>query len=305
MDETLFIPRWYNKWVGSERENGAIVDIYGNLHIFGLVRSTLSVNPDSLNYFYSEEPVSLFDVYMKPGGSWDAYFVDTLMSDNAPDPGSYGMTWDHQMQLTRNQDGSRIFGLWTDTDPLFGPENTNPDIKGFGIDVVNSLATPVKNFTKETNYWGDNFWMRVADQVFYDAGNQQTELPVTTSIPGQTNNDPLVHQYFLGLTIDDSEFEIPVAIREAASQAKTATVSANYPNPFRGSTTIMVNLPEPAQMVIEVSTVSGKNVMKIEKGISPAGMQQIVIDASHLDPGFYFCTLTVNGRTYTNKMIVQ
>jgi hypothetical protein len=305
MDETLFIPRWYNKWVGGERENGAVVDVYGNLHIFGLVTSTMSINPDSINYFYTPEPVRLFDVFMKSGGSWDAYFVDTLISENAPDPGSYGITWDHQMQLTRNQDGSRIIGLWTDTEPFFGPENTYPDIKGFGIDIVNALATPVKNFTKGTNYWGDNYWMRVADQVFYDAGNQQTELPVTTSIPGLINSDPLVHQYCLGMTIDDSEFEFPVGIREAGSQAKTATVSANYPNPFRSSTTIMVNLPEPASLVIEISTVSGKNVMKTDKGKSPAGIQQIVIDGSQLAPGFYFCTLTINGLKYTNKMIVQ
>jgi hypothetical protein len=147
--------------------------------------------------------------------------------------------------------------------------------------------------------------MRVADQVFYDADNQQTELPVTTSIPGPTNNDPLVHQYFLGLTIDDNEFEIPVGISEAGSQAKTPTISANYPNPFRGSTTIRVNLPEPAYLVIQISTVSGKNVMKMDKGISPAGIQQIVMDASQLAPGFYFSTLTINGIKYTNKMIVQ
>jgi hypothetical protein len=68
---------------------------------------------------------------------------------------------------------------------------------------------------------------------------------------------------------------------------------------------ITVNLPEPAYLVIEVSTVSGKKVLKTDKGISPAGDQQIVIDGSQFAPGFYFCTMTINGMKYTNKMIVQ
>jgi hypothetical protein len=305
VDTNLIIPRWYNKYVGGNRENGAAVDINGNLHLFGQVRSTMSVNPDSIDYFYDPEAAMLFDVYMKTGGTWDAYYIDTLASEVTPDPGSYGISWDHQMQMAKNADGSRLFCVWTDTEEMFGTENTSPDIKGIGIDVVNALATPVKNFTKSTTYWGENFWMRLADKILYDAGAQKTTLPVTTSIPGSTSEDPLVHQYCQGLVINDDEFELPVGIRGAGKDLSKAEVSANYPNPFHGSTSVKVTLTEPASVVLEVSTITGRILMVQDKGLVQAGSHQFVIDGSGFVPGLYFCKMIIDGIPVIHKMTVR
>ncbi|MCX6267942.1 MAG: hypothetical protein NTW16_11380 [Bacteroidetes bacterium] len=228
-DESKIIPRWYNKWASTDNQgnNGATVDIHGNLHIFGLVRSTMSINIDSLNYFYSGEPMQMFDVFMKPGGGWDAIFVDSLRTVNPPDPGEYGISWDHQTQMSRTPDGSKVFCVWGDTDPSFGAENLNPDVKGFGYDAVTGKATAVRNFTPQTPYWSENWWIRVADQVFYDEATHTSMLPISTSIMGATNNDPLVHEYLTGVTFADTEFSILVGEKESAKKAGASVVSAN------------------------------------------------------------------------------
>jgi len=306
-DTTKIIPRWYNKWASNQNqgENGATVDIHGNLHIFGLLRSTMSVNPDSLNYFYSAEPMYLFDVYMKTTGGWDAMFIDSLQTVNPPDPGTYGITWDHQTQITRKADGSKIFFVWTDTDPFFAPENVNPDIKGLGYDAVTGMATPVKNFTAQTPYWLENWWMRVADQVFYDGTAHTSMLPFTTSIPGTTNNDPLVHQYMTGAEIADNEFTILTGQQETAGKSTQSPVSANYPNPFRESTTVKIQLDNPAPVMVQVYTITGEKVLTIDKGVMPAGSNPVTIKGQNLSTGLYFYTVQINGKSYSGKMMVR
>ncbi|HLO91876.1 MAG TPA: hypothetical protein VK172_11995, partial [Lentimicrobium sp.] len=125
-------PRWYNKWVGGNRGNGATVDMNGNLHISGIIRSTNSIHPDSLNYFYTLEPQLIFDVYMKGDGTWDAMFVDTVRTEVVDDTDPFGMGWDQRIYMTRSDDGAKVFTTWTDTDPLLwgGGMTTNlqPDI---------------------------------------------------------------------------------------------------------------------------------------------------------------------------------
>jgi len=306
-DTTKIIPRWYNKWASNQNqgENGATVDMYGNLHIFGLVRSTMSINPDSLNYFYTAEPQYLFDVYMKNGGGWDAVYVDSLITTDTPDPGTYGISWDHQTQMTRSADGSKVFCVWTDTDPMFGTENTNPDVKGFGFDVLTGMATPVKNFTGYTVYWGINMWMRVANQVFYDEASHTSTLPITTSTPGQTNEDPLTHEYMTGADIADNEFSILVGQKEITPKTAFSPVSANYPNPFREATTILVKLDKPAQVTVQVSTITGEKISTVDRGILPAGKNTVKINGSGLPVGIYFYTILIDGTPYSGKMMVR
>ncbi len=306
-DTTVIIPRWYNKWASTQnqRENGSTVDIHGNLHLFGLLRSTLSIHADSLNYFYSGEPMAMFDVYMKPGGGWDAIFVDSLLTVNPPDPGTYGITWDHQGQMSRTPDGSKVFFLWGDTDPAFASENVNPDIKGFGFDAVTGMATAVKNFTAQTPYWFENWWIRLADQVFYDAENHISKLAVSTSIPGLTNNDPLLHQYLTGIEFADSEFSLLVGEQETTRNTDVSPVSANYPNPFRDVTTINVNLDRTASVKVQITTITGQKVLSLDKGVLPSGSNRVTIDGSSLTTGLYFYTVLIDGASYTGKMIVR
>jgi hypothetical protein len=301
------IPRWYNKWASPDNQssNGGTVDQYGNLHIFAVVRSTMSVHADSLNYFYTDEPILLFDVHMKPGGGWDAFLVDSILTGNPPDTGPYGISWDHQTQMSRTPDGSKVFMAWTDSDPNFGTENMTPDIKGMGYDVVTGLATPVKNFTEGTLYWMENWWLRLADEVFYDEANHVSQLPVTTSVMGATSADPLVHQYVTGLEINDNEFSIITGKNEMKPSLTAGPVSGCYPNPFSGRSYIHLSLDKATSVSLKVSTLTGQSVCMEDQGIMTPGEHRLMINGERFTTGIYFYTVLLNGTPYSGKMVVR
>jgi hypothetical protein len=304
---SIVIPRWFNKWadVKNEGQNGIVVDKYNNLHIFGFVRGTMSTNPDSITYFYSKEPTQLFDVYMTKYNSWNAVYVDTLKSTSVYPAGSYGLNWDHQMQMTRTPDGSKVFCTWTDTDPFFASDNSSPDIKGMGFDVDNMSITDVKNFTEGGSYFGQNFWMRVATDAFYDGTLHSTTLPFTTSIPGATNNDPLVHQYVTGATFDDTAFHIPVGIPSLKGQVAVTPVSINHPNPFKGTTQFNINLQNSSNVTVNISSVVGQQISSVNYGRMSEGVHTMTIDGANLSAGVYLYTVIIDGKSYTNKMTVN
>jgi hypothetical protein len=303
----LVIPRWFNKWADTKNEssNGYLVDKHNNLHIFGFVRGTMSINPDSLNYFYSVEPTTLWDVFMTPYGSWNAIYIDTLKSLVVPSTGSYAMYWDHQCQMSRTPDGSRVFCLWTDTDPFFATENTNPDIKGMALNVESFTATPVVNFTEGGTYWGDNLWMRLAYDAFYDNTTFTSTLPVTTSIPGATGSDPLVHQYVTGITFADADYTIEVGVPSHGTQPAYSAVSANYPNPFNGTTQVTVTLQKPASVSLTISSIVGQQLSTVNYGTMNEGMHTLTINGENLTSGVYLYSVKINGDSYTKKMIVK
>jgi hypothetical protein len=304
-DTNKVVPRWVNKWVDTRNEscNGAVVDMHGNLHIFGVILSTMSINPDSVTYFYTAEPGKLFDVFMTPYGSWNAIYIDTIKSQNVPSTGSYAMSWDHQCQMSRTPDGSKVFCMWTDTDPFFAVDNTAPDIKGIGFDVVDDSVTAVKNFTEIGTYWGINYWMRLAYDVFYDAGTMTYTMPVTTSIPGPTGSDPLVHQYVTGLTFTEADFSTYVGV--PSHQSVSSAVSGNYPNPFRGTTNVTVTLQKSAKVSLSISSVIGQQISTVNYGTMDAGVHTLTINGANLTSGVYFYTIRTNGTSVTRKMIVE
>ncbi|MDP4280778.1 MAG: T9SS type A sorting domain-containing protein [Bacteroidota bacterium] len=306
MDTSLVIPRWFNKWADTRNEstNGAVVDKFGNLHIFGYVRGTISINPDSLNYFYSAEPVQLFDVYMTRYGSWNAYYIDTLKSTDT-EAGSFGLAFDHQMQMTRTPDGSKVFCVWTDTDPFFAADNSAPDIKAIGYDAENFLITPVKNFTQGTEYMADNFYMRVATDAFYDGTAAASTLPVTTDVLGSTSSDPILFQYVTGLTFNDSDFGTYVGTPNHNAETAYSPVSANFPNPFKGKTQVNINLQKATSVNVSVSSILGQQVSNVNYGVMSQGMHTLTINANDLNSGVYFYTVTMDGKSYTHKMIVK
>ncbi len=81
-------------------------------------------------------------------------------------------------------------------------------------------------------------------------------------------------------------------------------VSQNYPNPFRESSTIYVELDQSVDLQLEVSNLSGQLVYsKTFKGHN--GNNKLQIDGSMLSQGIYFYTVTAGESRVTRKMIVE
>lgn len=83
------------------------------------------------------------------------------------------------------------------------------------------------------------------------------------------------------------------------------SVSQNFPNPFNGMTTVAVKLTSKANLSLTVTNMLGQEVLSIEKGEVPEGVQYFEIDAANLTNGVYFYTVRAGEATMTRKMIVR
>lgn len=84
-----------------------------------------------------------------------------------------------------------------------------------------------------------------------------------------------------------------------------SSVSQNYPNPFSGVTTIKVSLEQTADLSLIVTSMTGQAVLEIDRGQVAAQTHHFKLDASSLQPGVYFYTVTANDKQVTRKMIVK
>lgn len=83
------------------------------------------------------------------------------------------------------------------------------------------------------------------------------------------------------------------------------SLGQNYPNPFNGSTSIDYVLATSSEVTIEITDITGKQVMLLHEGNRPAGNHKIMINASNLQSGMYFYTVKAGQFTETRQMIVQ
>jgi hypothetical protein len=308
-DFETVVPRWYNKYVGGNRNNGAVVDKNGNLHISGIVLGTYSVDPDSLSNFYSEQPFLVFDVFMNGDGTWNAQFVDTLRTDPVDDAGTpFGMGWDQRVQMSRTDDGSKIFVSWADTDPsLLGGDittNLQPDIYTWSYDIDNHMYTAAVNNTVMGDYWGDNIWLHTSNTVLQSGTDYF--IPMTTSAStttGGTMDNPMSHYYVGGIGFNEADYTIQEV--KTIDPISNASVSQNYPNPFSTSTQIAITLNKKANVSVEVYNLVGQRVAGINAQTLEAGNHTLTLNANSLKSGIYTYSVIANGERITRKMTIK
>ena len=79
---------------------------------------------------------------------------------------------------------------------------------------------------------------------------------------------------------------------------------SNYPNPFAGRTTLVVDLPEPQQARVEVYDVTGRRLVVLHDGTLAAGRHELVLDATGWPPGVYFARVRASSGLRVHQLIV-
>ena len=79
----------------------------------------------------------------------------------------------------------------------------------------------------------------------------------------------------------------------------------NYPNPTAGTSTIEFYLEGSSNVELKMFDVMGQEVITIAKGQLDAGKHEYTNDLSKVSNGIYFYKLTVDGNTYTQKVVVN
>ena len=90
----------------------------------------------------------------------------------------------------------------------------------------------------------------------------------------------------------------------AADVPTTFRLKQNYPNPFNPSTNIAYDLPEKADVRLEVFNIIGAKVATLVQKQKPAGSYTARFDASSLASGMYLYRLTANGNLIATKKMI-
>ena len=290
---------WYS---GSD----GIVDANGNLHIFTLIGCGYGItnDPDSLGYIYSYEPKVIYDVYTTSTG-WDVWVVDTILTEYVPaassgfGSGADAVGWDHRIQATRSYDGTKIFCVWTDSDTTFTTMVNIPDIIARGYDINTGYKTPSINFTVNTAYDGDNFFMYVADRVI-SQGNDYI-IPIVTADIGATPDDPPTFELLTGVSFNETDFTSGINTYNDG----IVSILQNYPNPCKDYTNLNISLQKPSNVTVYINNLMGQEVLKINVGTKNIGNHNIKINTQNLKPGLYFYTVQANNSLTSGKLIVE
>lgn len=302
MDTTLFVPQFWAGYIGQQYDHGYTIDADGNLHMLAVAVGAYSTHPDSINYSYTFEPDHLFHMMLPEDGVWVVQYIDDLISlvvEGSP----YGADWGHRLQMARSLDGEKVFAAWIDTDFEGFDQNELPDLFIWGKDVTTLLYTDVVNVTQFTAYWLDNFWMYLTDIVKTDG--MDYHIPVTTSVPGGSDLDPLMNQLFTGVKFTEGDFYRVGVEKPGKVFANNITVSQNYPNPVNGTTMFSIDLNRRSNVTVEVFNIMGQSVQNHNMGNLNAGLHLMELDMTATAPGLYFYTVKTGDQVVTRKMVVR
>ena len=92
-----------------------------------------------------------------------------------------------------------------------------------------------------------------------------------------------------------------VAVNELPAELGLGQV---YPNPVRYSARLPFQLPEPANVTIELFDLVGRRVSTLKDGQLAAGYHELQLDSRHLSAGVYLYRMTVDKQVFTGKMVV-
>ena len=298
-------------------EHDAVLDKNNDLHI------VVAIGPYAGGGSISTGPGSwgIFDVnYKQASDSWHA----TLLAKPGTFRGNYGdgsathpsIPEDSRPQASRSWDGSKLFFTWFDTDTnIFGSgvENIFRDMHSIGYDVDNDLWTAEVNHTEFSGTELDGA-CNFGNVSYYTINNGTDEcIPMVAGTmvdPPTSTEQTLSFFYLQDACMSNYVNPIPstllnVWMGQPHIQASVFNVSANYPNPYTGKTSVDVTLAKAADITIEISNAMGQVISTKVYSNNHSGVNTLTIDGSSLSKGLYFYTVKTGNESVTKTMSVE
>lgn len=97
---------------------------------------------------------------------------------------------------------------------------------------------------------------------------------------------------------------------DAATVGISESVKASYglgiyPNPTNEGATISFTLPNQSLVHLELYDLIGKKCQDLFNGVVPAGEQETILNRDRLPSGIYFVRLSIDGNSFTQKLVLQ
>jgi hypothetical protein len=126
------------------------------------------------------------------------------------------------------------------------------------------------------------------------------------------NNNEASNEYvYIGISIDSIPCQswVPQPVNNnvgiSTISNNTFSIGSNYPNPFRGKTSVNITLKKSADVTVEVSDLVGR-VLSVQKYSNfGTGTHTLTIDATKYATGVYTYKVQAGNDSVTKKMIVQ
>lgn len=264
---------------------------------------------------------SLISGDIKTGDGTSTGDSTSLLSPFSDGQGGYlGVT--AHLTVSRSTDGHAIFYGWCDSYPgtTGSLSNIAPDIFVKGYDVTTGKVTASITKTNGGNNSAGCFFPYISSTSYKDASNNWVVPAVYAQGRGAAPWDgtqPVDYYYTNCYTFAASDFSINATVNSANTgacpvrgivgiqkiNAFESSIS-NYPNPFNGTTNIVVKLSESKNIDVKVYDAIG-NVVFSKNTMGTYGANTIVFDGSNLSAGMYYYTVTAGAEKATKKMVIQ
>ncbi len=97
---------------------------------------------------------------------------------------------------------------------------------------------------------------------------------------------------------------LAASIEVLVSAPERFAVVSNYPNPFRGHTRMVLDLPERQDVTLEIYDMLGRRLRLVHQGSLPAGRHELPVEATGWTPGIYLVRLTTLKARLSHRMVV-
>lgn len=150
---------------------------------------------------------------------------------------------------------------------------------------------PCANITALVQQWTDNARVNYGLLVINDG---QTEIGFKASEYSDGSRPYLLIEY--------TDKTAPTAVDKQS--VKDFVLSANYPNPFNGSTVIQFTMLKQDEVEIKVFDMNGREIQTLISGRMDAGRHEVHFTADDLASGVYFYTIRSGAQQVINKMLL-
>ncbi len=277
-------------------EHDLVVDMNGNPHICVVI----GIAGGEWNIYTPRDYLAVFDIYSTDGGtSWVALPLDSLKTFDGLFGGTGGITEYNRVQISRTEDGSRLFYSWIDTETEGITDNVEPNIYCKGFSVESSKTTKTFNVTKFTPAYAQAFMGSQSHMVFSSAGSYTIPFVYQEMSP-VAPADPVQYKYIHNFKILDTDF---VGIEQP--DVSGVQISEGFPNPATDAVSFEISLQKAAPVTYTVHSLLGQQVEKRYLGFLSTGTSRLQLSLGHLNPGLYFVEFRIGSQSVSKKVSLR